>query len=119
MIFALRWLTTRLSPRLRRLLPGSQVSGGTSYVAGGIALVESFTEAAGVATFDDTSNFIEWSQDASGPTDIWWAIGYNNTNVNKEAIFFIDMAGPASLQSGDVRITWSTSPDKIFTVTVV
>jgi hypothetical protein len=89
---------------------------GTGYTAGGAALTGiSWTEAAGVATFDDTAN-VSWSQNAAGPTDIYYAILYSGTSTNDDCVCFIDMGGPVSLADGDVSITWNASG--IFTVTV-
>jgi hypothetical protein len=94
---------------------GNEVS-GTGYTAGGETLSGTSTaEAAGVATLDDTGNVL-WSQNAAGPTDIYWAILYNDTAASKECIGFLDMGGPVSLVDGDVTITWNASG--ILTVTV-
>jgi hypothetical protein len=89
---------------------------GTNYTAGGYTLTgDSWTEAGGVATFDDTGN-VTWSQHASGPTDIYWGILYSDTSSNDDCICFIDMGGPISLVDGDISITWNASG--IFTITV-
>ena len=94
---------------------GNEVS-GTGYTAGGTALTGvSTSEAAGVTTFDDTVN-LTWSQNGAGPTDIYWAILYNDSAASKECVGFLDMGGPVSLQDGDVSITWNASG--ILTVTV-
>lgn len=91
---------------------------GTGYTAGGIALTGlTWTEAAGVATLDDTVN-VTWSQNGAGPTDIYWGILYNDTQTSPAdpCICLIDMGGPVSLQDGDVTVTWHTNG--ILTVTV-
>jgi hypothetical protein len=89
---------------------------GTNYTAGGYTLTgDSWAEAAGVATFDDTGN-VTWSQHASGFTDAYYAILYSDTSTNDDCVCFIDMGGPVSLVDGDVSITWHGSG--IFTVTV-
>ena len=89
---------------------------GTNYTADGYTLTgDSWTEAGGVATFDDTGN-VTWSQNAAGPTDIYWGILYSDTSSNDDCICFIDMGGPISLVDGDISITWNASG--IFTVTV-
>jgi hypothetical protein len=94
----------------------NEVTGGTSYTAGGEALTGvSYTEADGVSTLDDTGN-VTWAQDGSGPTDIYWAILYNDDAAADQAIGFIDMGGPVSLQDGDVTVTWNASG--ILTVSV-
>ena len=94
---------------------GNEVS-GTGYSAGGTALTGTVTsEADGVTTFDDTGN-VTWSQNGAGPTNIYWAILYNDSADSKECVGFLDMGGPVSLQDGDVSITWNASG--ILTVTV-
>lgn len=95
---------------------GNEVS-GTGYTAGGETLSgTSIAEAGGVTTFDDTGN-VTWSQDGAGPTNIYWAILYNDTASNDEAIGFLDMGGAVSLQDGDVTITWNASGILTTTVT--
>ena len=89
---------------------------GTNYTAGGATLSGvTYTEAAGVATLDDTGN-VTWSQHAAGFTDAYWAILYNDDAASDQAIGFIDLAGPVSLVDGDVNVTWNASG--IITVTV-
>jgi hypothetical protein len=89
---------------------------GTGYTAGGKELTGvTFTEASGVATLDDTGN-VTWSQNGAGPTDIYYAVLYNDDAASDQAICFIDMGGPVSLQDGDVTVTWNASG--ILTVTV-
>jgi hypothetical protein len=89
---------------------------GTGYTAGGYTLTGvSTSEAAGVTTFDDTGNVL-WSQNAAGPTDIYWAVLYNDSASADQAIGFLDMGGAVSLVDGDVSITWNASG--ILTVTV-
>lgn len=94
---------------------GNEVS-GTGYTAGGASLSGvTWTEAGGVATFDDTGN-VTWSQNGAGPTDIYYAILYSDTSTNDDAVCFVDMGGPVSLVDGDVSVTWNASG--ILTVTV-
>lgn len=82
---------------------------GTNYTAGGYELTGvGYTEAGGVSTLDDTGN-VTWSQHASGFTDAYWAILYNDDAAADQAIGFIDMGGPVSLQDGDVTVTWNAS----------
>jgi len=89
---------------------------GTGYTAGGKELTGvTFTEASGVATLDDTGN-VTWSQNGAGPTDIYYAVLYNDDAASDQAICFIDMGGPVSLVDGDVTVTWNASG--ILTVTV-
>ena len=88
-------------------------SGG--YTANGTSLASvSYTEASGVATLD--AGNVTWSQDASGFTNAYWGIFYNDDATNDEAFGFIELDGPVSEQAGDVSITWNSSG--IMTVTV-
>ena len=102
----------------------TEVSGGTSYTAGGEALTTpNLAEVGGVTTFDDTgAASVSWVQDASGPSTIYQAILYNTTHAGtNDAIAFIDMTTdggttPADLKAGDITITWGASG--IFTITI-
>ena len=87
----------------------TEVTGGTSYTAGGATVSVTWTEANGDAVFDITTN-PSWTQDASGPTNIYYAIVYNSTHAGtNDAIAYVDMGGPVSLQDGDVSITWNAA----------
>jgi hypothetical protein len=44
---------------------------------------------------------------ASGFTDGYWGILYNDTATNDEAIGFVDMGGPVSEQADDVDFEWT------------
>jgi hypothetical protein len=66
------------------------------------------SKSGGTTTFDLTTN-PTWSQNASGATDIYWGIIYDDTPAGKNAIGFIDMGGPVSIVAGDVTITWNGS----------
>ena len=95
---------------------GNEVS-GTGYTAGGATLSGTSTaEASGVTTFDDTGN-VTWSQNGAGPTNVYWAILYNDTAASDQAVGFLDMGGPVSLQDGDISITWNASGILTTTVT--
>lgn len=97
----------------------TEVSGGTSYVAGGATLTCTWTESAGTVTFDSSTN-PSWSQDASGPTDIRYGIIYDDTDASDTALAYVDLTTSGdgttaiSLQTGDITITWSGSG--IFTI---
>jgi len=73
------------------------------------------TEAGGTVTFDDTGASVSWTQNASNDTDAYWAIVYNDTQVNNHAICFIDLGGPVDMSAGALTITWNASG--IFTFT--
>ena len=92
----------------------TEVGAAGTYVAGGIALTIILSEAAGVVTFDSSVN-PSWAQDASNDVDAHWGLIYNDTNVGKEAIAFVDLAGPFDMSGGSLTITWNATG--IFTLT--
>ena len=94
----------------------NEVGTGGGYAANGITLSGvTFTEAGGVATLDDTGN-ISLAQNASGFTDGYWGILYNDTAAGDQAIGFLDLGGPVSEVAGPIAINWNASG--ILTVTV-
>ncbi len=106
-----------------RLADFTQVTGGNGYTTGGETLGNIVgAEAGGVFTFDDTGTpSASWTQNGSGPTDIFQAIIYSSTAAADQAIAFVDMTAdsgttPISLQDGD--ITWTPNASGIFTLTV-
>lgn len=94
----------------------NEVTNAGGYTTGGETIPVTWTEAAGVATLDDDSGDIALAQDASGFTDGYWGILYNDSATNKNAIGFLDLGGPVSEQAGPVNINWNVSG--ILTVTV-
>jgi len=94
----------------------TEVGAAGTYVAGGISLGSLgtlVTEASGTMTFDSATN-PSWAQDASNDTDAHWGLIYNDTDVGKLAIAFVDLAGPVDMTAGDLTITWNASG--IFTI---
>ena len=92
----------------------TEVTGGTSYTAGGEAITATWTELNGTATFEVTTATTTWTQDASGPTNINTALIYNTTHAGtNDAVAFMDMRDGGttaiSLQDGDITITWAAN----------
>lgn len=88
---------------------------GSNYTAGGATLAsQSWAEASGTATF--AANDVTWSQHASGPSNIWWGVLYDDTLASpaKPAVLIVDMGGAISLQDGDITVAWNSSG--IFTI---
>ena len=89
---------------------------GTGYTAGGFAINSGMSLTQVSASFykwDSTDN-PSWSQNGAGPTDIYYAVIYNDSAASDECIGFIDMTvdsgvTPISLQAGNVSITWNAS----------
>lgn len=95
----------------------NEVSTAGGYTANGITLSgDTFAEAGGVTTVDDTGNVLI-AQNAAGFENGYWGILYNDTASNDEAIGYIDLGGPVSEVAGPIAITWSANG--IFTVTTV
>ncbi len=90
----------------------TQVSGG-GYTAGGATVTCTWTEVGGTATFATTSA-ASWTQNGTGPTNIYYGILYNSTHAGTtDAIAYIDMTAdggttPISLQDGDITINAGT-----------
>ncbi len=83
----------------------TQVTAGGNYVAGGATLTQSLTEAAGVVTEDFTTN-PTWAKDAANPTNAYYALIYNSTNVGNEALGFVDLGGVYDMTTGDLNVAW-------------
>jgi hypothetical protein len=92
----------------------TQVSAGGNYTAGGDDISATYSEASGVGTLDGTDN--TWSQHASNPTDARWAILYNDTATNDNAIGFFDLGATIDMTAGDLTVTFHASG--ILTITV-
>ena len=95
----------------------TEVGTAGTYIANGTnlgALSTLVTEAAGVMTFDSTTN-PTWAQDASNDTDAFWGIIYNFTDAGKDAVAFVDLGGPVDMSAGALTVTWGAGG--IFTIT--
>lgn len=95
----------------------TEVSAGGGYTTGGIALTTTYTEAAGVATFDSSTN-PSWTAAAGSPTNIVAGLIVNGSD---DALGYVDMTTDSgstaiSLVAGDITVTWNASG--IFTVTI-
>ena len=94
---------------------------GPGYTAGGEALVNSWTRAAGVSTYDSTAN-ASWSKTSGGPANIKTAVVYDTDAGNTEdVVCYVDMTTdggvtPISLDAGNISITWNANG--LFTLSV-
>lgn len=93
----------------------TEVTAGGGYTAGGIELAGvTWAEAAGVATFDSTTN-PAWTASAGSPTNIVAALIVNDSHAGtNDAIGFVDMTTdggttPISLVDGNITLTWNAS----------
>lgn len=90
---------------------------GTSYTAPIVLTGETWSIVANVPTF--RADVVNLVQDASGFANGAYGIIYNNTDANKRAIGFIELAagGTLSLVAGAVGIDWSGASNDILTLT--
>lgn len=87
---------------------------GTNYTAGGETVTTPVVANVSGATYKFDGDNVSWTQNAGGPTDIYYAILYNDTNATDMAIAFIDMTvdsgtTPISLAAGNISINWNAS----------
>ena len=90
---------------------------GSGYVAGGYEIGganQSVSQVSGSTYKWDSTENPSWTQNGSGPTDVYYALIYNFTDASDTAIGFIDMTTdggttPISLQAGNISITWNAS----------
>jgi len=95
----------------------TEVGAAGSYTANGTdlgALSTLVSEAAGVMTFDSTTN-PTWAQNASNDVDAYWGIVYNFTDAGKDALAFIDLGGPVDMSAGALTVTFNASG--LYTIT--
>lgn len=79
---------------------------GTNYTAGGEAITtQTWTQTGGVTSF--AGDDVGWTINASGPDDCYWGILYNTSATNSEAVGFVEMDGPVSLQADDIDFEWT------------
>jgi hypothetical protein len=92
-------------------------TGGTSYTAPVTLTTKTWSIVSNVPTF--RADVITLAQDASGFTTGAYGIIYNDTDVNKRAIAFVEIssAGTASLVSGQLVIDWNGATNDILTIT--
>ena len=57
-----------------------------------------------------------WAANASNPTSARYGCCFNFTDADKKGVFYIDLGQDFNMVNGDLTITWSTSPDAIFTL---
>lgn len=85
---------------------GNEVTPGGNYATGGPTIANpSVTLVSGDATFDGDN--VSITQHASNPTNAYWGIIYNDTATNKNAIAFVELAGPIDLSAGDFATNWA------------
>jgi hypothetical protein len=94
----------------------NEVTPGGNYSTGGADITNTYAEAAGVGKFDAADQAPYVAVDASNATNARWGILYNDTDVDKKAIGFLDLGADFDMTTGDLNITWNGSG--IFTFTL-
>ena len=90
-------------------LANQVATGGTSYT-GPVALAgASWSEAAANTFRLDFTDPATLAQDASGFTDGYWMIIYNNTDANDDCLCAIDLGGPISLVGGSLDVNFNAN----------
>ena len=82
------------------------VSGG-NFPATPDLMTTSLTEVGGTVTYDFTTN-LSYAQNASNPTDVYYAIIYNDTATGDPAIGFVELAASGfDATGGDFSLDWN------------
>ena len=87
---------------------------GTNYTARGAEVTTpTFTQVSG-STYKFDGDNVSWTQNAGGPTDIYYGVIFNEDQAADMAIGFIDMTvdggtTPISLAAGNISINWNAS----------
>ena len=98
-------------------LSSSQVAiGGTSYTGPAVLpATVTWTNVSNVPTL--RAGIITLAQDASGFANGRWAVIYNDTAINKNALCFVDLGTDQSLVTGQLVIDWNGATNDILTLT--
>ena len=87
-------------------LSSFEVGTGSVYIAGGPTL-SSVTWAISNNTVALGAAHVTVAQDVAGFSTAYWAVGYDNTQNSKDALFFVDLGGPVGISAGALTITWA------------
>ena len=87
---------------------------GTNYTAGGATISTPVVSNVSGSTYKFDGDNVSWTQNAAGPTDVYYGIVYNDAQASDMAIGFIDMTTdggttPISLAAGNIAINWNAS----------
>jgi hypothetical protein len=85
----------------------NQVATGTAYTGPMVLTAEAWTLTATGAAMDVAD--VTVAQDASGFTNARWGIIYNNTDVNKRAVGYLDLGSDRSIVGGSLTIQMNAS----------
>jgi len=83
----------------------NQVTPGGNYASGGPAIANNAVAlTGGLAAFDGDD--VSIAQHASNPNNARWAIGYNDTDAGKRALFFVDLGAVFDMTTGPLAFVW-------------
>lgn len=84
----------------------NEVTNAGNYITGGIALTTIVAAmVGGIAKI--TADDVVIAEHASGFTDGYWAIIYDDDATSDEALYAIDLGGPENEQAGDVTVEFT------------
>lgn len=89
-------------------LSAAEITAGGNYTAGGEEVASPVVTIVGDVLQLDWGNPPTWSQDAANPTNARWAIFYDNTTPNKEAVCFYDLGTDRDMTSGELQLSMGT-----------
>lgn len=119
--FSFGLVTNTAAPTQTTALPHWGGTGTTNLATNQVSITAGYTGPINVSTTitdnwsisTSTAKFdvddVALTQNASGFTDAYWGVIYNNTLASKRAILFLEMGGPVSLVAGDVSVTWNAA----------
>ncbi len=86
----------------------SEVTPGGNYTAGGPTLANnSVTLVSGASVFD--ADDIAIAQNGANPTNGTYGIIYNDTDVGKRALGYVDLGGATDMTAGPFNLNWNAS----------
>lgn len=94
----------------------NQVATATGYTGPIVLGTEQWTLIAGGPRFRLTTD-PTIAQDASGFTDGYWGIFYNNTDTNKRALAYMDLGGPVGNVAGPIDTLWNGASNDVLSLT--
>ena len=82
--------------------------GGGNYALEGLDITATWSQAAGVGTFD-AADISTWTIHASNPDDARWIILYDDGAAGKQCIGWVDLGAVYDMTTGDLNVTWNGS----------
>lgn len=125
--FRLGIVTNSTVPAVNTTAPHWGGTGTTNFATNQVATATGYSGPIALATeqWTLTATGPKWrvtgdvtiAQDASGFTNGYWGIIYNNSDANKRAIGFIDLGGPIGNVDGPIPIEWNGADQDVLSLT--